>query len=485
MKWKKSLTCASKNSLLINHQSKQMELNLLLPATETTPSSAIIHLHGHPLQLVAQPAGGDAQLPYTCVSFAWGNDRVPHPLMPSVAISARALPVLDTAIQAMGHLTAKEEPFVLWMDTFCIPDDEALKAMYLSRMGDIYAQAAQVLVVLSPSMQPLLQAIRSGGDIPNELLLLLNTDEWVTRAWTYQEIVNGGIIFFVAEGDDGTPIKGHVFFDAIANAIEPFTKAIGYDAYAQQQKLPGLTAFEAVVLDWRIAEYAERSAYQVMTNMCYRHTDQPNGLIYAMIGCISGNQPAMDATQIPPAELFMQVCEAKGDFSFIYTTDARSTVPQKSWRPADGTFRPVLPWLYCFGEGQAGQLLPAGLELQKVLLWGPRATDKQALENTLHIMHYNNSAPINDPLAHIRDCMHKIGFTGCGQVIEVQNGYFFPQWPIDDTSEIQMVVSTEIHWTFGAPGLLVKPMPDGRYRYQGVGVFTGKLSKGEETVVIV
>jgi hypothetical protein len=457
-----------------------MELTLLMPATSNATTA--IDLNGHLLQSVAMPEGEWATHPYTCVSFAWGSDRVPNPLLPANNISARALPVLDTAIKAMGHITEHDTSFALWIDTFCIPNDEQLKAIYLGRMGDIYAQAAQVLVVLSPNMLPLLDAIRNDTSIANEWLLLLDTDEWVTRAWTYQEIVNSGSLFFVAEGDSGAPIKGHVLFDAIAKAIH---SQVGYDAYTQQEQLPGLTAFEAVVLDWRIADYTERSAYQVMTNMCYRSTDQPNGLIYAMIGCISGNHTAIDAAALTPAELFMQVCEAKGDFSFIYSTAGRSTAPHKTWRPADGSFRPVLPWLYCFGEGQSGKLHPDGLELQKVLLLVPQATDKDAIVNTLHIMRYNNDAPIGNSIDHILDCMRKIGFTGCGQAIELENGYFFPQLPVADLTDIQVVVATEIHWTFGAPGLLVKPTANGTYQYQGVGVFSGKLGKGEDTVVII
>jgi Heterokaryon incompatibility protein (HET) len=459
-----------------------MELTLLQPATVN--NSAAINLQGHLLQTVTLPEGEWTKQPYTCVSFAWGEAKMPNPLAPVFHMSARALPVLETAIKSLGHITESGAGFALWMDTFCMPNDEELKQLYLGRMGDIYAQAAQVIVVLSTRLQPLLQAIRNETAIPDELLLLLNNDEWVTRAWPYQEIVNSGSLYFVAEGENEAPIKGHVFFDAIANAIEPFCKAMGYDAYTQQAKLPGLTAFEAVVLDWRLAEYTERSAYQVMTNMCYRSSYQPDGLINAMIGCIADNQPAREASALSPAELFMQVCEAKGDFSFIYATAARSTDAHTTWRPADGSFRPVLPWLYCFGEGQVGKIQPEGLELQKMCLFAPHIIAADVVENTMRIMRYNGEAPVGEPIEHILSCMRKIGFTGCGQAIELEKGYFFPQEQIDDVSDIQVLVATGIHWTFGAPGLLVKPLGNGTYQYQGVGVFAGQSGKGEETVVI-
>jgi hypothetical protein len=57
-------------------------------------------------------------------------------------------------------------------------------------MGAIYAAAREVLVVLSPSASDLLDNVRRGAGVGTEELLQLEKDDWIGRAWTYQEMVN-------------------------------------------------------------------------------------------------------------------------------------------------------------------------------------------------------------------------------------------------------------------------------------------------------
>jgi hypothetical protein len=73
-----------------------------------------------------------------------------------------------------------------------------------------------------------------------------------------------------------------------------------------------------------------------------------------MIGAITSASmdDARDAT-LDPAEYFMRVCEAKGDYSFIYSTAPRSDVPGRSWRPIAGSLPAILCW-HSFGDGQSG-----------------------------------------------------------------------------------------------------------------------------------
>jgi hypothetical protein len=66
-------------------------------------------------------------------------------------------------------------------------------------MGAIYAAASGVLAVLSPSASILLDKVRRDEAVGPAELRLLEADDWVIRAWTYQEMVNSKIISFVAE----------------------------------------------------------------------------------------------------------------------------------------------------------------------------------------------------------------------------------------------------------------------------------------------
>jgi hypothetical protein len=67
-------------------------------------------------------------------------------------------------------------------------------------MGAVYAVARDVLVVLSPSAYDLLNKVRQGEVVGTEELLRLEEDDWIGRAWTYQEMVNSKAVTFVAEG---------------------------------------------------------------------------------------------------------------------------------------------------------------------------------------------------------------------------------------------------------------------------------------------
>lgn len=428
--------------------------------------------------------------PYTCISFAWGREKEPSPLDKEQMISKRAVPVLATLTEIINKDSGAMDKAAfetVWMDTFCIPTEADAREVYLRSMGEIYAHATQVVVVLAADTRPLLQAIRDNKEIDHKGLLLLESDEWVTRAWTYQEIVNSGRIYFIAEGETEAPVFGADFFDAVAKAIHAFGEGSEKDSYTLLEEYPSLSSFEAVVLDWRIMDYQKRSAYQVITNMCYRQSDLPNGLVYAMLGCIADDQRSPDRrAAIPAIELFMQICEAKGDFSFIYTTAPRGKEKNKNWRPDAELLKPVLPWLYCWGEGQAGTLHADYLELKNVCLYEPAPISGESLKTLMGVM--SNHQPVTEDsygIPYIWQQLNKIGFEGCGQYLELEHGYFFTIDHLPVTDNLMAVVATGVCWTFGAPGILVEKKVEGPYPFVGTGVFIGKTASSKLSVSII
>src|SRR5689334_15490642 len=50
--------------------------------------------------VVTEFADGASRPAYACVSYSWGRQRVRHPFAPEQLASARALPVVETAIRA-------------------------------------------------------------------------------------------------------------------------------------------------------------------------------------------------------------------------------------------------------------------------------------------------------------------------------------------------------------------------------------------------
>ena len=82
-----------------------------------------------------------------------------------------------------------------------MPIQEPARSLCLRSMGAIYAAASGVLVVLSSSASSLLDKVRRGEAVGPEDLPLLEADDWVSRAWTYQEMANSKTVGFVAEGE--------------------------------------------------------------------------------------------------------------------------------------------------------------------------------------------------------------------------------------------------------------------------------------------
>jgi hypothetical protein len=151
-------------------------------------------------------------------------------------------------------------------------------------MGAIYAAASNVLAVLSPSTSFVLETLRRGQSVDSQQLRLLEADDWVSRAWTYQEIVNSKIINFVAEGQTGNCISGFKLLNAIGDTIAQCRRAEQVDAYEFRKTHPHLDALETLAADWLESEYAQRSAYRIMTAMVDRTTVYPDDYFYAMVG---------------------------------------------------------------------------------------------------------------------------------------------------------------------------------------------------------
>jgi len=152
---------------------------LLVPAQDNVlPNASTIELEGTLWTTTDySPLLDDAVPEYTCISYSWGPDRTPNPIIPDQWMSDRVIPVIETAIRAL-------RPTAIWIDAFCMPVREPERTACLRSMGSLYALAAQVIAVLSKSCSALLSGVARSGALDEAGLLLLEKDEWVSRAWT-------------------------------------------------------------------------------------------------------------------------------------------------------------------------------------------------------------------------------------------------------------------------------------------------------------
>lgn len=454
---------------------------LLVPATRpTSPGSPSIKLQGrHWLFTEPEQTPDDANvLDYTCVSYAWGRGTTANPFDERLLMSDRTIPALDATIRT-------RQPTAIWIDALCVPFQDPAKTVCLRSMGAIYSKALQVVVVLSKSCSNLLEQIYGTGRVDTETLLTLEDDKWVTRAWTYQEVVNSKSLHFIVEKGSDVSVSGDQFLNCVGQAIDEYKNAQGYNSFKLRRRHPQLDSLESLILDWRTADYLKRSAYQVMSAMKLRDSERPEDRFYAMIGAIATTSvDDRDAQPIHPAEYFMRICEDEGDYSFIYSTAPRSEIPGKCWRPVAAPIDAILPWP-SDGEGQSGCIQPTHIQLKNMcrMMLGPiNPTARQFVEKWLQS---DNAVALSGTIPTlILQRLEDAGFSGCKEPLEMESGYFFPQAPITNLDDVFAVVAAEVRWVHGSPGLLVRGNATDIHHYCGVGVFIGPVPQTGHSINI-
>jgi hypothetical protein len=315
-----------------------------------------------------------------------------------------------------------------------------------------------------------------------EDLLLLEADDWVSRAWTYQEMINSNNVEFVAEGNTAAPVGGNKLLNAVGHALTQYRKVEQVDAYEFRERHPHLDALETLTDDWLRAGYGERSAYQLISAMAGRSAINPDDRFYALIGAITSAPPAgpNDAALSPP-EYFMRICEQKGDFSFIYSSAPRDA---GGWRPRPGPLGPVVSWPSA-GDRQTGELRPDSLCLHNMVSVASGELDREARTFVQDWLKKTVRSPLPPGLGDAaRETLRRAGFTGSGDWLETTHGLFFPQHSLGNVGDCVVSVATDIFFNFGAPGLLLGPAEAGTAQLRDVGVFVGPVPTTRKTVTI-
>lgn len=477
---------------------------LLVPATDITPPDVpSVELCGSRWVLAEFAQISDAT-PYTCISYSWGSGKVENMLEGGV-MSDRTIAAIEATIKAsqtrenwVSHIQfthagnpQEEEPYqeaalkasrAIWIDAFCVPHHEPAKTACLRSMGAIYGSARQVFVVLSKSCSDVFRQIRKTGCLDASALFVLESDEWITRAWIYQEAVNSKGLYFILQDDEKTLVSGMDFLNAVVTSTEAYRKAQGIDSFTWCTLHPWLNNLEITAADYGVAAFTERSAYQLMSAMHPRVLGRIGDIFYAMAGAIT-TQPLAVQDALHPSEYFMRVCEDKGDYSFIYGVAPRSDVPGKQWRPVAGQIPPVLSGLLVWGSGLDGCLTPTHLQLKNMCKLVPGTINAASTKATKAFL---NSASISlspdDIAAAILANLRKIGFSGCGDYLEFEDGFFFPQSTFTRTDDIFVVVSEDVQWTNGGPGLLLRSNGTEINQFCDVGVFVGRFPKTRESI---
>lgn len=475
---------------------------LLEPANSSTPpDSRFIDILGKSWVVCEYAKISDAPA-YTCISYAWGDEKADNLLDNKQLMSARTIPTIEATIIAThsqkswadnikfshkgdaekeeaGQAAAVKASQALWIDALCVPFQEPARKDCLQSMGEIFSSAFQVVVVLTKQCSDLIQDIRRTGTLNQTELLALESEDWVNRVWTYQEAVNSRSMFFIVEDDSNAMLAAQDFLRSIVDATEEYKKKQKLDKIGWVKHHPSLYNLEMLLADYMIADFAERSAYQVMSVMGQRVAERPEDYFYAMIGSITTKSSDFSASGvISPSEYFMRVCEAKGDFSFIFSTAPRSRVLGQRWRPVDDSLTAVLPSLLTFGGGEGGHPEATHLQLNNMFRLIPGAISEDGLKAASWFMDPDSKGlSPNIVAAGILQRLRGLGFTGCGDYFEFETGFFFPTSKVDFSGDFFAIVSSDIHWVTGGPGLILRSNDTDIDDFHDVGAFVGRSPK--------
>ena len=448
-----------------------MLLYLLVPDLEAKSGS--FKLEGYHWVLEPHDLEADDVMEpvFTCISYSWGHGREPSPLRANFDISDRTLPALATVIK---HRPSCKR---VWIDALSVPEEPQERAHCLENMGYIYSLAKEVFVVLSRGAQTALEQMSMSDHIDHDNLHDLEKEDWISRAWTYQEAVNSKELYITCEGPHGALVVGDHFMNCVGYTLSRL-EGSNFD---KEQQFPGLCASQDLITDYMIAGYEERSALQVMSNMDKRTSSRPGDHFYAMMGAVSTILADFSGI-IDPCEAFMSLCERKGDYSFIYSAAKRDLTFMRRWRPVAGGLPSILPW-HSLGAGQPGHKEGNDLYLDfmMTLQRSPIEEDgERFVREWLSIINRTNTQ-LQLQLHHSAYAsLQTMGFRGSSECVSTAKGYFFPLEPMK-SDDVVVLVATKVGWVYGAPGLAFLDELNGRVYVPGV--FVGCINEKDSTSV--
>ncbi len=461
---------------------------LLIPTTETNlPSTKTIELCGKTWALVDFEQLSDAP-PYTCISYSWGRDITVISLTNEKKISKRTIPVLETVINSFESTECRDTEIrnlfhgenriseklelsykaseAIWIDALCTPQQQPAFDTCIQNMGEIYKESTQVFVVLKNNCLDTVNKIYDKKSLNLDDYLAISKDDWIDRVWTYPEFVNSKMMFLIAEG------KGKIFINE-----QKFLNAIMTDehAYADIEDIKLTQKLERMQLLVAANQMKEQSAFQAMAATSRRLVTYQDDRINAMLSVVADALPNIPNKHLlTAAETFMRICEANDDYSFIFSTNQRSKVLGRSWRPIGDEMIPIISDVSVIGNGLSGCLKDTHLQLNNMYRMIPWKSNSivYSIENFLNTDF--SKALFNKLTEH--------EFTGYNKCIKLEHGYFFTQSAHKRSKNLFVAVSHDVKFHQGAPGLLLRSNDTDINEFCDVGVFIGKAPVISETI---
>ncbi|MCJ1435108.1 hypothetical protein MMC27_004478 [Xylographa pallens] len=466
-----------------------MELRLIVPALRSDSSVPTVVLDGRKWQLttLSDTSISATTAKYICISYIWGYGRSLNPFDSTQTISDQTIKALEVVMTA----TRDYEVHGYWADAICIPQSGTSRQATLESMGYIYFHATEVVVTLSKPIYTIIKDMEMTSALDEDVLLILEQDEWIASVWTYQELVNSSLSFVsYDQSNTGLRVSAFDFFHGLALHLELYQRKHNVTGFQLQKLFLRLSAFEDSMLVWRSTNPLNISALQVMSNMDKRvyRADEPQNYFYAMMGAITTAPTwgAGGATVAEVSDRFMMMCERKNDYSFIYSSTARDDRLGRRWRPVPGPMKSILSW-HSYGGLAPGYYDAAGFWLCGMCTY--ERCDKIGVAGKELIVRRfklsDRATDSDDALAgQVYETLVSIDFTGSPEYVTLENGFLFPQISLPKDSKLTILVSGNVAWPFGAPGLVIAIGEDNLQSYIPC-AFIGGRPKGPPTPVLI
>jgi len=401
-------------------------------------------------------------------------------------------------------------------------------------MGYIYSAAVSVIVVLQEPIWRIIETATVGNSpspFPVSDLHILEEDPWVSRVWTYQELVNGADTYFTttAPNVDTPVVQVQRFLDCVGASLSKWRRDHDEGEMGVLLKFPRLSILEDVLGDVLLSGYLERTALNVLSNIGLRDVDAnfPQNRLLACLGAltIEAAWGPLSNTLEHLADKLMKICEARNDYSFIYTSDERSSVPGERWRPSTSDdfsslpaysttistppthLTPIVNWHSSSPTLELTRITTqnahrdaSGFWLNNMVRLRPsNALDESVVEqlnrylfghqepeNPTHIQIGIFSPSVREALdwkEALLNFLVVIGYTGCYKPLVCESGLFYSQMDIRDRQDIELFAAASIMWKFGNPGL-ARWNDNGVVRYSA-GAYAGVLKLKEAESVLM
>ncbi|GME25815.1 hypothetical protein GTA08_BOTSDO03262 [Neofusicoccum parvum] len=435
---------------------------------------------------------------YTAVSYRWYDGRLPNPFFDGYLMSNLTLPSLESAMR-----NAPQEAF--WIDCFSIPAEKPLKGIILDLLSNIFSAAHEVIVPLGLESRKTLSLLAGNSalsttplpDLENALLDL-NQEAWVQSIWTYKEALSSKKYIFTdrswkksngATGTNEPQLTDLKFFKRVSEALNSYTKAKKWTAYDVRKNIANVDALEDLGLDRQQNQPYTRSVLESLSSLDRRYVESDKNFFWGLYGAITEDQIPASKPHSSLSDLYerlFEVCEAKNDYSFVYTTAERQQTPGKTFYPQAGPLHSILSWA-SDSSYQTGTQTPEGFELDGMVTLKPTATLGPRGKTFLQSWFKSGVPSIADDgsdgsiARKALQVLQMMDYAGSEEFMLTDDGIFYPQRPVGPKASV--LVASQLGWAFGSPGFA--QVQDAAGTIYVPGVFVGHVAKDKAVPVLM